>query len=215
MVKAGTWILKTPAALFVITAGVLLDSVTRLFLTFSSTYFRIIALPEASFGLIGAAMGGLGLIVSPIARRMVGAHSITRNFTLLGGTVLAGLIGVSCRLPHWGVLFLVPLGGAMMALGYIISYYLNALVASSHRATVLSFKSVAFNLGYGFISLIFALALKAVRNGGSSQDAVARGFAFLPLWLLFGLIVCAIYFKRHRRFLSSIPRAVESDVTPD
>ena len=102
VVKAGTWIVKTPAALFVITAGVLLDSVARLFLTFSSTYFRIIELPEASFGLIGAAMGGLGLIVSPIARRMVGANSMTRNFVLLAAAVLAGLIGVSCRWTHWG-----------------------------------------------------------------------------------------------------------------
>ena len=90
---------------------------------------------------------------------------------------------------------MLPLGGAMMALGYIVSYYLNALVDSGHRATVLSFKGVAFNLGYGFMSLVFALALRAVRDGGSSQDAVARGFAFLPLWLLFGLGVCAIYFK--------------------
>ena len=195
VVTAGRWIMETPAALFVITAGVLLDSVTRLFLTFSSTYFRVIALPEASFGLIGAAMGGLGLIISPIARRMVQANSMTRNFGLLGGVVLAGLIGVSCRWTHWGVLFMLPLGGAMMALGYIVSYYLNALVDSGHRATVLSFKGVAFNLGYGFMSLVFALALRAVRDGGSSQDAVARGFAFLPLWLLFGLGVCAIYFK--------------------
>jgi len=40
-----------------------------------------------------------------------------------------------------------------MALGFIVSYYLNALVDSTHRATVLSFKGVAFNLVYGFISL--------------------------------------------------------------
>lgn len=214
MIKAGTWIVKTPAALFVIMAGVLLDSVTRLFMTFSSTYFRIIELPEASFGLIGSATGGLGFIVSPIARRMVGANSMIRNFALLGCAVLAGLIGVSCRLAHWGVLFLLPLSGAMMALGYIVSFYLNALVDSRHRATVLSFKGVAFNLGYGFVSLLFALALKAVRGGGSSQDAVARGIAFLPLWLLFGFVVCAIRFKRHRRLLSSIPSRVESDVMP-
>jgi hypothetical protein len=98
----------------------------------------------------------------------------------------------------------------MMALGYIVSFYLNALVDSSHRATVLSFKGVAFNLGYGFISLVFALALKAARNGGSSQDAVARGFAFLPIWLLFGLVVCAIFFKRRHRLLSSIPSRGEN-----
>lgn len=206
VVKAGTWIVTTPAALFVIVAGVLIDSVVRLFLTFSSSYFRIIGLPEATFGLIGAAMGGLGLVVSPLARRMVAANSISRNYSILLVAVFGGLIGVACRWHHWGVLFLLPLAGAMTALGYIVSYYLNALVDSSHRATVLSFKGVSFNLGYGFISLIFALVLRAVRDGGSTQDAVARGFAFLPLWLLFGGLACTIRFRRHKRLLSSIPK---------
>jgi len=215
VVTAGTWIVKTPAALFVITGGVLLDSVTRLFLTFSSTYFRIIELPEASFGLIGATMGGLGLVVSPIARRMVDTNSMTRNFCLLGAATLASLVGVACCWTHWGVVFMLPLGGAIMALGYIVSYYLNALVDSSRRATVLSFKGVAFNLGYGFISLVFALVLRAVQYGGSSQDAVARGFAFLPLWLLLGLVVCAIYVKRQHRLLPFVPGAVESNRPPD
>ena len=214
VVKAGTWIVKTPAALFVITAGVLIDSVTRLFLTFSSSYFRIIELPEATFGLIGASMGGLGLLVSPIARRMVTANSVLLNYAILGTTVLAGLLGVACRWTHWGVLFLLPLASAMVALGYIVSYYLNALVDSSHRATVLSFKGVAFNLGYGFISLLFALALRAHRDGGSPSNAVAHGFAFLPLWLLSGGIICAIAFRKQRHLLSSILKPSDSGMSP-
>jgi MFS family permease len=202
-VKAGTWIVKTPVALFVITAGVLLDSVVRLFLTFSSSYFRIIELPEATFGLIGAVMGGLGMIISPVARRMVATNSVAGNYGLIGLTVTLGLIGVAFRWTYWGVVFIVPLAGAMMALGYCVSYYLNALVDSSHRATVLSFKGVAFNLGYGFISLVFALVLRAVRDGGSTQDAVARSLVFLPGWLLFGFLLCAFCFWRQRRLLSA------------
>ena len=205
--RAGTWIWQTPAALFVITAAVLIDSVTRLFLTFSSSYFRTIALPEAVFGLIGAAMGGLGLAVSPIARRMVSANTILRNYALLAAAVFVGLIGVACRWPHWGVIFLLPLGGAMTALGYIVSYYLNALTDSSHRATVLSFKGVAINLGYGFISLLLALVLRAGAQGRNPEEAFAHGLAFLPLWILFGGIVCTLGFAKHRRLLSSIPKA--------
>jgi len=201
--RAGTWIVKTPVALFVITAGVLMDSVVRLFLTFSSSYFRIIEIPEAAFGIIGACMGGLGLLVSPIARRMVAANSLTRNYTLLAGTVFIGLVGVACQWLHWGVIFILPLAAAMMALDYMVSYYLNATVDSSHRATVLSFKGVAFNLGYGFISLIFALALRALRDGGSPQHALARGFLFLPVWLAFAALLCVIMFRRHYRHLSS------------
>ena len=209
--KAGRWIVQTPAALFVITAAVLIDSVTRLFLTFGSSYFRLIGLPEAVFGLIGAAMGGLGLVVSPIARRMVAANTILRNYVLLGATVLVGLVGVACRWPHWGVVFLVPLGGAMTALGYVVSYYLNALTDSSHRATVLSFKGVAINLGYGFVSLLFALVLRSGRNGGSPEEALAHGLTFLPFWLLFTGVVCALAFGKHRRLLSVIPKTEPAD----
>jgi len=199
--NAGTWIVKTPVALFVITAGVMIDSVVRLFLTFSSSYFRLIDIPEATFGIIGATMGGIGLAVSPLARRMVAKYSVTRNYGLLAITVLAGLIGVSCRWQYWGVLFIVPLAGAMMALGYIVSYYLNAIADSSHRATVLSFKGVAFNLGYGFISLIFALVLKAVRAGASAGDALERGLVFLPLWVVCGCVICGLIFWRQRKHL--------------
>jgi len=195
--NAGAWIVRTPAVLFVITAGVLMDSVVRLFLTFSSTYFRIIELPEATFGLLGASLGGLGLVVSPVARRMVAANSVARNYGLIGIIALLGLAGVACRWTYWGVIFLFPLGAAMMALGYMISYYLNALVDSSHRATVLSFKGVAFNLGYGFISLLFALVLRAARDGTGTQEAVARGLVFLPLWILFGGLLCAFCFRKH------------------
>ena len=199
---AGAWIVKTPAALFVILAGVLMDSVSRLFLTFSSSYFRIIEIPEACFGLIGAAMGGLGLVVSPLARRMVGANSLAGNYGVLAAIILAGLIGVACRWNYGGVIFIIPLAGAMMALGYMVSYYLNAIVDSSHRATVLSFKGVAFNLGYGFISLVFALVLRSVRHGGSAEDALARALFFLPVWIAFGALLCVVFFRRHRQALT-------------
>jgi len=198
---AGTWIVKTPVALFVITAGVIIDSVVRLFLTFSSSYFRLIEIPEAIFGVIGATMGGLGLVVSPLARRMVANNSLARNYGLLVLTVLAALIGVSCRWRYWGVIFIVPLAGTIMALGYIVSYYLNAIVASGRRATVLSFKGVAFNLGYGFISLIFALVLKAARDGRSTDDAFVRGLLFLPLWVVCGCVVCGFIFWRQQNLL--------------
>ena len=203
---AGSWIARTPAALFVIVAGVMLDSVVRLFLTLSSSYLRVIHLPEAVFGIVGASMGGIGLVVSPFARRMVTTGSLQRNYLILALTILFGLAGVACRFPYWGVLFILPLTASMMALGYMVSYYLNALVDSSHRATVLSFKGVAFNLGYGFISLLFALLLRAVRDGGNPEEAVGRGLAFLPIWLLFGALLCAFSFRRQRGNLTLPPR---------
>ena len=156
--------------------------------------------------MIGAGVGGLGLVVSPLARRMVAANSLARNYAVLGVVVLGGLMGVACRWTYGGVVFIVPLAGAMMALGYMVSYYLNAIVDSGHRATVLSFKGVAFNLGYGFISLLFALVLRAKQNGGNPQDALAHGLVFLPLWLLFGGLLLAVLFRRHYRTLDSSTR---------
>ena len=202
--RAATWILRTPVAMFVIGAGFMIDSVTRLFLTFSSTYYRIIDLPEASFGLLGASFGALGMVVSPIARRMVTTNSLARNYALIAGTVLLGLIGVAFRIHLWGIVFFFPLCMAMMALGYMVSYYLNAIVDSSHRATVLSFKGVAFNLGYGFVSLVFALVLRAVRDGGTTQEAVSRAFVFLPLWIGGGVIICAIAFRKQAGALGQV-----------
>ncbi len=205
--NVGAWIMQTPVALFVIVAGVLMDSAVRLFLTFSSSYFRMIEIPGVFFGVIGASMGGIGFLVAPLARRMVAANSLAKNYTLLAVIVLAGLIGVACRWNYGGVIFIVPLAGAMMALGYMESYYLNAIADSAHRATVLSFKGVATNLGYGFISLLFALVLRAVRHGDNAQDALARGLLFLPAWILLAAIPCAILFRRHTKALTQIQRA--------
>ncbi|MEZ0299632.1 MAG: MFS transporter [Candidatus Methylacidiphilales bacterium] len=199
---AWKWIASTPTALFVIVSGVLLDSVTRLFMTFGSSYFRLIDLPEASYGVIGAITSGIGFFVAPLASRIVKTGSVVRNFALLFGLIMLGLIGASFRWSWYGLIFYFPLSAAMMILGFTISYYLNALVDSRHRATVLSFKGFAFNLGYGFISLLFALVLRAVRDGTSEQEALARGILTLPLWLCFAGVVCAASFYSQRSALS-------------
>jgi hypothetical protein len=66
---------------------------------------------------------------------------------------------------------------------------------------VLSFKGLAFNLVYGFISLLFALLLQAFRDGAHPEQALAQGFCFLPPWLIFTLIVLGIAFWRRRAVL--------------
>ncbi len=182
-----------------------MDSVVRLFLTFSSSYFRLIEIPGVYFGVIGASMGGIGMLVAPLARRMVAANSLARNYALLALIIAVGLIGVACQWKYGGVIFIVPLAGAMMALGYMVSYYLNSIADSAHRATVLSFQGVASNLGYGFISLLFALVLRAVRDHNDAQAAFSHGLLFLPAWLLLGALICAILFHRHAKALATKP----------
>ena len=201
VLAAGRWIAGSPAALFVIVGGLALDSVIRLFMTFSSSYFRMISLPEAIFGLIGATIGGLGLFVSPVAKWMVGCNTLLRNYALIAAVTFGALVGVACQWRLWGVVFMLPMAMAMMALGFLVSYYLNALVDSSQRATVLSFKGLAFNLGYGFISLLFAVALRAFRDGGNAEAALSQGFRFLPVWLGLTLALLAVAFWRRRGLL--------------
>lgn len=205
LLSAGGWIARTPLALFVIVAGLALDSVVRLFMTFSSSYFRLIHLPAASYGAIGAALGGLGMLVSPLARRMVTRGRPAGNFALLAVVILAGVIGVALRWPVWGVLFAVPLGMAISAVGYLVSYYLNAAVDSRHRATVLSFKGLAFNLGYGMVSLAFAAALRALRSN-TPEETFGRTLPYLPIWLGLTLGMVALGFWRSRAVLNARPK---------
>ena len=197
LLAAGGWIARTPLALFAIVAGVALDSVVRLFMTFGSSYYRLIHLPSASYGLIGAALGGLGIVVSPVARRMVTHGGAAKNFAGLSVVTLAGLAGVALRWPLWGVVFVVPLGMAMSATAYLVSFYLNAAVGSHQRATVLSFKGLAFNLGYGLVSLAFAGALRALR-GGSPEQTFGRTLPWLPVWLGLTLVLLAVGFWKRR-----------------
>ena len=207
LLAAGAWIARTPLALFAIVAGVALDSAVRLFMTFGSSYYRLIGLPAASYGLIGAAMGGLGIVVSPVVRRVVVRGSAVRNFAILAGMTFAGLAGVAWRWPVWGVVFVWPLGMAMSATAYLVSYYLNAAVDSGQRATVLSFKGLAFNLGYGMVSLAFAGALRALRGGGPEQT-FGRTLPWLPVWLGLALVVVAVGFWSRR---ADLARPVQAD----
>ena len=77
--QAGGWILKTPFALVIIFAGLMFDNCIRMVITLGSQYYRLISLPEASFGLIGSGLAVLGLIIPRLAHKMVNRHSPVYN----------------------------------------------------------------------------------------------------------------------------------------
>jgi len=205
--QAGRWLLGNPTALFVVCAGFVLDCVVRLFLVFSTSYFRMIEIPEIAFGVLGAAMGGIGLLISPWIRRMVTTRSIGSNFAFMTAVVLVGLVGVALHPPYWGLVFGYLLWGAMTMIGFSVSTYLNQLVDSHHRATVLSFKGVTINLAYAGISLLFAWALHLV-PGSDAQAQLGHAFGFLPFWFL---LTCGILFFAFRKHLALL--AVRRDQT--
>ena len=62
------------------------------------------------------------------------------------------------------VLMHLLLFSTLYSVGFFLSYYLNQATSSEQRATVLSFKGLFLNLGYGGIGLLYALLLYSLRR---------------------------------------------------
>jgi len=157
--KAGKWIFRTPFVLGLMLFGLLFDSVIRMLLTMASQYYRLIEVPEAFFGLLGSGMALFGFVVPGIARRLVAQHSALFNLLVTAGLILLGLIGMSMAWPIAGILPAILLFASLYLVGFFLSHYLNQEASSEQRATVLSFKGLFLNLGYGGIGLLYSLLL--------------------------------------------------------
>jgi hypothetical protein len=103
-----------------------------------------------------------------------------RIFFCIGGLVLLGLTGLALATPLWGVWVIVPLALAGPLLAFFVSSYLNEWCESSLRATVLSFRGVAMNLGYGTAGLAFSGFAAAVREANPGWDADEVFRSILP-----------------------------------
>ncbi len=164
ILDAGRWVLKTPFALMIIASGMLFDHVIRMLLTFSSQYFRAIQLPEASFGLIGAGMALLGVVIPRLARKMTETRTPVFNLYVLAGMTVLGLYAMTWFIPYLGLAPMLLLYTVMLMTGFFISYYLNQITDSEQRATVLSFKGLSNNLAYGLIGLMYSGLLMMLRG---------------------------------------------------
>ena len=186
---AGSWILSTPLALGVILAGMCFDSIVRLFLTVASNYYRLIALPDAVFGLIGSGFAVIGFLVPALARRLVSSWRMEGNFALIAVLTLTGLAGAAFVWPIYGLLWLVPLGVAISLTQFFVSHYLNAAVTDSRqRATVLSFRGLALNLSYGGVGLLFAGLTHLLRKNSPADEVFVKALGWLP-WYFAGTLV--------------------------
>lgn len=201
ILEAGRWILGTPAALALILCGLCFDSVIRLFLTFESNYLRLIGLPVVSFGFIGSCIGLIGFVASPLAFRMVKGCTPRANFSLTALLILIGLTGAAGAWHLYGVWVILPLCLAMSLLQFFLAHYLNQVVDSGHRATVLSFRGLAMNLAYGGIGLLFAGLTRFLREGRGlsalSEDGVfAASLRWLPWYFLATVLILALGLSR-------------------
>ena len=161
--QAGGWILKTPFALIIIFAGLIFDNCIRMVTTLGSQYYRLIDLPEASFGLIGSGLALLGLVIPRLAYKMANRHTPVYNLGVMAVLAMLGLIGMTAFFPVIGLLPVALLSAVMYLGRFFQSHYLNRITASHQRATVLSFKGLSFNLAYGLIGVLYSILLAFLR----------------------------------------------------
>jgi hypothetical protein len=157
-IRTAAWVLKTPLAFRIVLGTLLVDSVVRNFVTINSEYYRLILLPEFTFGFVAAITAGLGFFVPTIAKGMTRRYSPITNLALLAAMVLTCLLIIIPAVPYF-FLPIVILFTAFGFLEFLSSSTLNRLADSSQRATVLSVKGLAWNLGYGGLALIYAAVL--------------------------------------------------------
>ena len=168
--KAGHWILVTPFALIVIMMGLHFDSCMRMIITLASQYYRIIQLPEASFGLIASGISMLGFFVPKFSRWLVKNHKPGFNLTFMSIIMFIGLIGMVFVIPFVGIIPLVFVVSVAYTNDFFVSHYLNQIAGSEQRATVLSFKGLSFNLAYGITGLLYSLLMAFLREQAMGRD---------------------------------------------
>lgn len=190
-VASGRWLLGMPLVLFLLLAGLGVDSAVRLFLTVNSNYFRLIGLPEGYFGIIAAASALLGFLTAHIAPWLIRRFAMQTNIIIVSVIALCGLTGASLFLAFWGVFAIVPISFSMSLLGFLLSHYLNEYVVdSARRATVLSFKGLCFNLAYGIAGLLFAGYTWMRRDAVSPNAIFIESLRILPAYL--ACVVCIV-----------------------
>ena len=191
VIEGAVHVFTTRRVLFLMIVALLIDSFIRIFLTFASNYYRLIELPEFVNGLLGSALALLGFAVAPVAKRMVARHGVVANYTAIAGLVLLGLAGTAMVWPYWGAWVVVPLGIGMSLLQFFTSNYLNQWTESHVRATVLSFRGVAFNVGYAVAGVLFAQLTTRIRVTHPAADENGVFSLALP-WLPAAFLICGI-----------------------
>lgn len=197
ILQAARWTVGHRFVLVVILAALALDSVARQFVVLASEYYRLIDIPVSWFGLVGACMSLLGILSARMSRVMLARLTPAQNFLALSFFLLLSLAGLGFALPYWGVAFAA---GCFVILGMVqfqASFYLNRAVDSRLRATVLSFRGLALNLGFGLASALYTACVAVLKSGRTPGEALQE-WAFLKaleafpvyyLVLALGLIV--------------------------
>jgi MFS family permease len=192
--RAAHWVFTTPHTLIIVVVGLTIDSIVRNLATINSSYYRLINLPEWSFGFIGASIGLLGWFVPAISQRLNHRFSTLTNLGIAAVLTMLGLTAISQAWPLFGLSPAMLLMSTLGFLGFTISRALHRETDSSKRATVLSVKGLAFNLGYGLFSLGFSRLLASVPD-----DPAGTALRHALVWQVpaFALVTMALFAWAH------------------
>ncbi|HMW72757.1 MAG TPA: MFS transporter [Cellvibrionaceae bacterium] len=183
------WLWQQKLLRVLVLTGLVLDAVVRNFATLNSSYYRLIELPEWSFGVIGAGLGLAGIAVPSLAKYLNSRLSPQANINLTAICVLILLAALIPAWPLWGILPASLLMLSMGFLGFTLSKAIHQAASSDNRATVLSVKGLVFNLGYGLMSLGFSALLAKAGSDAQGQNLI---MALQWQWPLIAVILAVL-----------------------
>lgn len=179
------WLRRHKTVLSLILIGLIFDGTMRMMVTLGSEYLRLIQYPEFMFGVLGAITSGAGWVAGWWGKKLTDSYSRAHNLLILGLVGLTSLIGVTFAIPYWGYGFWMVLMISFGMLNFFMSSYINAETASKRRATVLSVKSLAFNIGYGLVGLLYAgwnLWLRISDAADTDEGIFEAGLPAFPIF---------------------------------
>jgi NADH:ubiquinone oxidoreductase subunit 6 (subunit J) len=176
-----------------------------MFFTMNSQYYRAIDIPVIYFGLIGAGVSILQIVLAGQSRKLAESMEPKKFILVMGIACMATYYWISRGWSIYGVIPALVLIFIIMTMNIFISYHLNKNTESHNRATVLSFKGLMFNLGYGSIGILYAYYYKLVSQNYTEQeieqniDFIASLSSFLYYFAFLFLVISVFFYFKNRQ----------------
>lgn len=199
------WVMATPYVLFILLYYSLFEHTSRMFFTMNSQYYRAIDIPVIYFGLIGAGVSILQIVLAGQSRKLAESMEPKKFILAMGIACMATYYWISQGWSIYGVIPALVLIFIIMTMNIFISYHLNKNTESHNRATVLSFKGLMFNLGYGSIGILYAYYYKLVSQNYTEQeieqniDFIASLSSFLYYFAFLFLVISVFFYFKNRQ----------------
>ncbi|WP_394149157.1 MFS transporter [Vibrio maritimus] len=203
--NTGKWVLSTPYVLFILLYYSLFEHTSRMFLTMNSQYYRAIEIPIIYIGFIGAGISVFQILLAGRSRRLAEQMEPKRFILAMGVATIATYYCISLGWPIYGVIPALALIFITMTMNIFISYHLNKKTESHNRATVLSFKGLMFNLGYGFIGMLYAYYYKLISQNYTEHqieqhiDFIASLSSFVYYFAFLFIAISAWFYIKNKR----------------